>query len=259
MQSYNQFLQLVERKQEALDLIELIKSMPTDYKMEVASWDNETNMPKREVRTVRLETGTDLIRALSDGTTDTTIGMGLSYEGGGYFSTVFSGANSRATNERQYVLKHSKPGRTGEQDRWQGFAALCQKYHKSNPLFPEVIYYREFEHGEMLAVMEYLTIDSDTARNLGVNKGRFRVVSEFVNIMNREDVDRSNRKHAEKAVANYAKDLGIDPKHLEDFLVKVNTLNANLDIHAQNVGFRGDQMVIFDPVSWNADYGEEGL
>lgn len=255
MQSYNQFLQLVERKQEALDLIELIKSMPTDYKMEVASWDNETDLPKREVRTIRLETGTDLIRALSDGTTDTTIGMGLSYEGGGYFSTVFSGANSRATNERQYVLKHSKPGRTGEQDRWQGFAALCQKYHKSNPLFPEVIYYREFEHGEMLAVMEFLEINSDKAYDLGVKKNNFNKIAALVDVLN----DNPNNTYAHEQVHGFAKRLGVDLEHLIDFLTKVKSLNANLDIHAQNVGFRGDQMVIFDPVSWNADYGEEGL
>lgn len=258
MQSYNDFLQLVERKQEALDLIKLIKKMPTDYKLEVTSWDHSSDMPKKDVNTIRLETGTDLIRALSHGDSEVTIGKGISYEGGGYFSTVYSGSSSKVFKERQYVIKHSKPGRSGEQDRWQDFAALAQK-NESNPLFPKVLYFREFEHGEMLAVLEYLTIDADRSRSLGVDKGRFRVVGEFANIMNRKDVDRPNRKHAERAVSNYAKELGIDPKHLADFLVKVNTLNAELDIHAFNVGWRGKQMVIFDPVSWNADYGAEGL
>jgi hypothetical protein len=254
MQSYNDFLQLVERKQEALDLIKLIKKIPTEYKMEVFDFDSESEQYVQKIQTVEIKNGTDLVRALKDDSINSAIGGGLSHEGGGYFSTVFSGANSRASMERQYVLKHSTPGRTGEKDRWQDFAALSQK-NESNPLFPKVLYFREFDHGEMLAVIEYLDIDASYAEGLGVDKGKFRVVAELVDVLN----DNPHNVYAKEQVYGYAKMLKIQPEHLIDFLTKIKTLNAELDIHAFNVGWRGKQMVIFDPVSWNADYGAEGL
>jgi len=254
MQSYNDFLQLVERKQEALDLIKLIKKMPTDYTMEIFDYDTETEEYTKKKLTVEIKNGTDLVRALRDDSISNAIGGGLSMEGGGYFSTVFSGANSRAAMERRYVLKHSTPGRNAEADRWQDFAALSQK-NESNPLFPKVLYFREFEHGEMLAVLEFLRIDPSYAEGLGLDKGKFRVVAELVDALN----ENPHNVYAKEQVYGYAKMLKIQPEHMIDFLTKVKTLNAELDIHAMNVGWRGDQMVIFDPVSWNADYGAEGI
>lgn len=254
MQSYKQFLQLVERKKEALDLIKLIKKIPTDYKMEVFDYDAEAEEYVQKMLTVEIKNGTDLIRAMKDDTISNALGGGLSHEGGGYFSTVFSGANSRAFDERQYVLKHSTPGRSGEKDRWQDFAAIAQK-NESNPLFPKVLYFREFDHGEMLAVMEFLTIDSTYARNLGVYKQEFRSIAAFVDVLN----ENPDNYIAKERVYNFAKKMKIDPEHLIDFLTKIKPLNAELDIHAMNVGWRGKQMVIFDPVSWNSEYGIEGL
>ena len=253
MQNYKDFLQLVERKQEALDLIELIKKMPTQYKTEIRQFNTTIGAYEVLQKTINIETPTDLIDTLKKETKEASSSNGISYMGGGYFSLVYAGSGAKTSGQTEYVLKHSRPGAQGETDRWQDFAALAQN-NESNPLFPKVLYYREFDNDEMLAVIEYLTIDPGKASDIGVDKVHFRAVAEYVEALNRNP----NHDFAKKQVHGYAKLLGINPEHLIDFLTKIKTLNAEVDIHGHNVGWRGDQLVIFDPVSWNAEYGITG-